>query len=325
MGVRAVLIAALCGFGVLLAARPQPRPVVIRDVRVFDGVSVREHQSVVVWAGHVESMGPADTLVVPDDAAELRGGGGTLLPGLIDAHVHLDPLRTLQALRQALVLGVTTVVTPTSAGPAEATGFADVQVSDGSDVLEVMDDDGHHTPGSPLSTPADFGQLLTNRNALVIPRLSVLYRRCGTSDAAAVLSDAAVEPHVRPEFRPGLQRPPPARNRSCRGVREAVRQLGAADAVVLAGTDAPFPGTTYGASLHWELEHLVEAGMTPTAALRAATAAAADALQMPDRGRIAPGLRADLVLVNGDATSQIRNTRHIVAVWKRGVRVQRTR
>jgi imidazolonepropionase-like amidohydrolase len=37
-----------------------------------------------------------------------------------------------------------------------------------------------------------------------------------------------------------------------------------------------------------------------------------------DRGFVRPGFRADLVLVDGDPTSDIRATRDIVAVWKRG-------
>jgi imidazolonepropionase-like amidohydrolase len=87
------------------------------------------------------------------------------------------------------------------------------------------------------------------------------------------------------------------------------------------GTDAPVPGLTYGASLHRELEHLVSAGLTPTAALAAATSAIARAFRMNDRGRIRTGMRADLLLVDGDPTKQIRDTRNIAAIWKRGVRL----
>ena len=92
---------------------------------------------------------------------------------------------------------------------------------------------------------------------------------------------------------------------------------------MLAGTDAPAPGTTYGASVHRELEHLVDAGLTPAAALAAATSATAAAFRINDRGRIRTGMRADLLLVDGDPSTQIHDTRHIVAVWKRGVRVAR--
>ena len=59
-------------------------------------------------------------------------------------------------------------------------------------------------------------------------------------------------------------------------------------------------------------------------ALTAATAAAADAFHITDRGRIRrSGLRADLLLVDGDPTRDITATRQIVSVWKHGVPVQR--
>ena len=110
---------------------------------------------------------------------------------------------------------------------------------------------------------------------------------------------------------------------SCDAAPLAIRQLVAAGVPILAGTDAPGPGTTYGASLHRELEHLVNAGLTPVAALASATAAVARAFRLSDRGRIRTGMRADLLLVDGDPSTQIRATRNIVAIWKRGVRVQR--
>jgi imidazolonepropionase-like amidohydrolase len=128
---------------------------------------------------------------------------------------------------------------------------------------------------------------------------------------------------VKPQFRTLLEMPPPSSKRSCEAAPQALRQLVAAGVPVLVGTDTPFPGTTYGASLHRELEHLVEAGLTPTAALAAATSATARAFRMSDRGRIRPGLRADLILVDGDPSTEIRATRNIVAIWKQGVRVQR--
>jgi hypothetical protein len=103
----------------------------------------------------------------------------------------------------------------------------------------------------------------------------------------------------------------------------AVRALHSAGVPVLAGTDAPNPGTTHGASIHRELELLVQAGLSPADALTAATSAPAKAFALSDRGRIAPGLRADLLLVKGDPTQNITATRDIVAVWKTGVEADR--
>jgi len=68
---------------------------------------------------------------------------------------------------------------------------------------------------------------------------------------------------------------------------------------------------------------LVEAGLTPTEALIGATSAAARVFHLGDRGTIAPGQRADLLLVNGDPTGDIKATRDIAGVWKDGVAADR--
>ena len=75
--------------------------------------------------------------------------------------------------------------------------------------------------------------------------------------------------------------------------------------------------------MHGELELLVGAGLTPVQALTAATSAPARAFRLTDRGVIAAGKRADLVLVEGDPTNDITATRRIVSVWKRGVEATR--
>lgn len=92
---------------------------------------------------------------------------------------------------------------------------------------------------------------------------------------------------------------------------------------LLSGTDSPNPGTWIGVTLHAELERLVSAGLTPSEALAAATSRPADRFRLHDRGRIAPGKRADLVLVEGDPTRDIRATRRIVSIWRGGTRIER--
>ena len=67
----------------------------------------------------------------------------------------------------------------------------------------------------------------------------------------------------------------------------------------------------------------MRAGLTPEEALAAATSETAKAFGLSDRGRIAPGLRADLVLVEGDPTVDITATRRIAGVWKRGHPIDR--
>ena len=89
---------------------------------------------------------------------------------------------------------------------------------------------------------------------------------------------------------------------------------------LLVGTDAPEPQVTPGFSLHQELELLVESGMTPAAALAAATLQNATALGQADQlGSIAPDKLADLVLLDANPLDDIRHTRQIDLVIRGGV------
>jgi imidazolonepropionase-like amidohydrolase len=69
-----------------------------------------------------------------------------------------------------------------------------------------------------------------------------------------------------------------------------------------------------------ELELMVDYGMQPIQALRSATSIDATVLRMDDRiGRIAPGLRADIIAVKGDPTRDIHTLRGVTLVMKNGV------
>jgi imidazolonepropionase-like amidohydrolase len=93
---------------------------------------------------------------------------------------------------------------------------------------------------------------------------------------------------------------------------------------ILAGTDAPAPDVVPGDSLHRELALLVEAGLEPKEALRAATSAPAEFLeQSRDSGTVAAGKYADLVLLDSNPLEEIRNTRRIQAVMVRGQMLER--
>lgn len=96
---------------------------------------------------------------------------------------------------------------------------------------------------------------------------------------------------------------------------ELVGRMHRAGVKVLAGTDTPYPGVLPGESLHAELELLVQAGMTPLEAIRAATVSAAECLRRADRvGSISEGLLADLVLLDRNPADDIRHTRAVRAV-----------
>jgi imidazolonepropionase-like amidohydrolase len=173
---------------------------------------------------------------------------------------------------------------------------------------------------------ADFGRFVASHHAFVVATLSVLESVSGRSGGAALAADPAIAPFLSSGGQADLKLTFPTRAGAATNyaaAEEAVRQLRAAHVPVLAGTDAPNPGTTHGASLHRELELLVKAGLTPAEALAAATSVPAKQFGLEDRGTIAPGKRTDLLLVEGDPTADITATRKIAGVWKLGVAVDR--
>ena len=88
---------------------------------------------------------------------------------------------------------------------------------------------------------------------------------------------------------------------------------------LLLGTDTPNPFVIPGFSVHEELPNFVDAGLTPYQALKAATSDAAEFLNQRDEfGTVAVGRRADLLLLEGNPLSDIRNATRRAGVMVRG-------
>ena len=88
------------------------------------------------------------------------------------------------------------------------------------------------------------------------------------------------------------------------------------------GTDSgATPLRIPGFAEHRELKLLTQAGLLPLQAIHLATGSAAELLGLRDRGVIAPGRRADLLVVQGDPSKDIADLEHIEAVWHRGQQV----
>lgn len=87
---------------------------------------------------------------------------------------------------------------------------------------------------------------------------------------------------------------------------------------MIAGTDVLNPFAFPGFSLHDELALLVDAGLTPMQALRAATGGAAEFMGRNDVGTVKRGNLADVVLLEASPLENIRNTTRIAAVVANG-------
>ena len=86
------------------AAGPGPVEFIVRDVQLFDGERFQGRRSVHVRAGRVVAV--AQALPATEGVEVVEGAGRTLMPGLVDAHVHTWG----SARRDALRFGVTTML-----------------------------------------------------------------------------------------------------------------------------------------------------------------------------------------------------------------------
>ena len=174
-----------------------------------------------------------------------------------------------------------------------------------------------------------FGALAAQQAMFVLPTLVVLEAICGRGYGPAQARDPRFGPyrdrtaHMMLTMAGGNFPLGPGATVDVSSAPAALGQLCQAGVTILAGSDAGTLGVAHGASLHRELQLLVDAGLSPLEALTAATAAPADLFGLGDRGRIRPGLSADLLLVNGDPTVDISATANIHGIWRRGTRLDR--
>jgi imidazolonepropionase-like amidohydrolase len=188
------------------------------------------------------------------------------------------------------------------------------------DVIEAGTDGLAHT-FEDVPPSAEFVKLAKKHHIFVVPTLGVNESVAGTASGESLVSDPHLGPYIDSQSVANLKkgfRRHSGDKLDFANALASVTALHKAGVPILAGTDAPNPGTAHGVSIHRELELLVKAGLTPGQALASATSIPARIFGLNDRGRIAPGLRADLLLVMGDPTHDINATRDIVAIWKTG-------
>ncbi|OKP09269.1 hypothetical protein PENSUB_5355 [Penicillium subrubescens] len=376
------------------------RKCLLENVRVFDGTSFSDCQSVFIDG---ETIGNN-----PDGADETTDGkGGFLIPGLIDAHVHLHHEGHLHALAS---YGITTALDmamwpankmnglrgkaglpdirsaglPVTAsgsihscmlplpeeallsGPEQADSFVQKRIDEGSDYIKLIADvpgPGQETLNAVSAAAHDKGKMVvahassfTPFNMALVAKADIITHaprdKSVTEETARIMAGKKVISVPTLTMMKAVSAKPPLgaalgmmvskpslfmailkSKRSGQGeqtyenARDSVTAMYRAGVPILAGTDChdepnSFFEVKHGESLHRELELLVEAGVSVLDALRAATVLPAEHFQLNDRGVIAVGKRADLVLLREDPTKDIRATRSIERVWCGGIENQ---
>jgi imidazolonepropionase-like amidohydrolase len=246
----------------------------------------------------------ADRIAEGSDYLKIFSGVGGLWPSLDSATI--TALVTAAHARGLLVV----------AHVSSAAGVEQV-VSPGVDVMA-------HVPADAELDDALVGRI-AEAGIAVGPTLATIENTLGEPGGAAVEDDPRLAEALGEAWARRLTAGAPITGRRLpyAWAENNVRRLAAAGVTVLAGTDAPNPGTGFGASLHRELELLVRCGLSPEQALAAATSAPARVFGLADRGGVAVGQRADLVLVSGDPLGDITETRAIERIWRGGVACDR--
>jgi len=358
--------------------------IAITNVRVFDGTELSELMTVVIENGLISSRKTGEVV--------LDAQGGTLLPGFIDSHIHLDRIENLE---NAAHFGITTMLDmataspklvdslrnqpgltnirscyhPASAaggiqttrmgfpassivtGPEDAERFVTEQIELGADYIKIIIEDPN-IMGPAALTPETIVALVEaahKRNKRVFAHVTTVNAFKIAIDAGvdvlthAPLGEPLPKSLVEAIAKKGLITVPTLV--MMKGITQTLTKMPTHPSVdyhnsettveyfvkagipILVGTDAndepnSFCRVSHGESIHEEFELLVAAGMTPVQVLQGATSLPAKMFGFDDRGSIEVGKRADLVLVDGDPTVDIKSTRKIKNVWIGGIQVR---
>lgn len=367
-----------------------PQITVIQDVKIWDGENYLDDTSITIEGQTISFVGETK---VPKRAKVVQGHGGFLMPGLIDAHVHVATVMvpaTFQFhsdkhLKQLVHSGVTTgfdmgsfnssnmpqfhdlgekglpsllwsgaAACVTGGFPSILPGFphdsivnssesaknyAETRINEGADYLKIfINDEGkpeqeyqeiiksiadEHNM-SVVSHAPDFvgqevarnvgGKFITHvPKDKALNKAGVLQMLQNNQIAIPTLIMSQNLIHMGPILAPGKTYDYSYSN-------DSVALMYDMDVPILVGTDAsgPVGFVGYGASIHTEMSLLHDAGMSTRDILRGATSLPAKYFDLPDRGRIAPGMRADLLLLKENPLDDITNSDTIKEVWTAG-------
>ena len=366
-----------------------PRTTVIEDVKIWDGDKYLDDTSITIEGQTISFVGATKK---PRGARTVSGHGGFLMPGLIDAHVHIStglfPALVEHLDREHMKTmvrsGITTAFDmgswPSSkmrrwsdkgkegltsllfSGPAATTkdGFPGIMPDFPSDSVVTSKETAKDYTLTRIKEGADYIKIVITGKQTpeleyqqIIKNLSDQHGKFLVSHAP----DYKAQEMARKVGGKFITHVPKDRELDEAGVQEMLDndqvaiptlimsqnliQMGymfgqtdnnytySNDSValmhkmkvpILVGTDCskPIGFVEYGKSLHTELGLLHDAGMCPEDILRSATSLPAKYFNLTDRGRIAVGMRADLLLLKKNPIDNITNSDTIDEVWTAG-------
>ena len=322
---------------------------IVLSYPVFDGEKVWEKATVVIENGIITEVTVSD-----ESTADSRF---FLIPGLIDSHTHMGTMAQVETMLQygitatcdvsasaELIAASDRLIIHSSAGMAmgmvlSGKSYVDKAVKNGAKYIKVLLFSPHSIGKKALCSIVDAAhekglkvavhatEVATVRQAVEAGGdvlLHVPMKEPFPEELACAIADKGIA--VAPTLvmmetfahsgRNGYQ-PSDYAN-----AQAAVHLLHEKGVEILVATDANpgsfAPGVVYGSSLHREMKLLVEAGLSPLEVLQGVTSKNAQAFDLADIGTIAPGQKANLILVEGRPDQNITDSMKIVQIWVDG-------
>ncbi len=316
---------------------------------VFDGEKVWANASVVIENGII-----TDVTALDESTADSRY---FLMPGLIDAHTHMGTAAQVDAMLKhgitatcdvsagaELIAASSRLTIHSSAGMAmgvvlSGKGYVDKAVKSGAKYIKVLlfsprsigrkalcsIVEAAHEKGMKVAVHAT--EVATVRQA-VEAGADILLHVPMKEAFPEELAQAVAEKHIAVAPTLVMMETFARSNRNgylpehYANAEAAVRLLREKGVEILVATDANpgsfAPGVAYGSSLHREMALLVAAGLSPLEVLQGATCKNAQAFDLDGIGTIAPGQKANLMLVAGRPDQIITDSVKIAQIWVDG-------